>query len=372
MLPCELAMIPIEQLAPNFPTPALVVDKQAVLGNIERMAEYAAKHHLRLRPHTKTHKSRQMGQWQCQAGAVGLTVAKAGEAEVMRDATDDLLVAYPAAGAARLEKLAQLARRSTLRVAADSKPCLEGLQQAAAVAGSTIGVLLDLDVGFHRTGVETVGEVLELARFAAHCPNLRVDGIFCYPGHLMPDSPQEEWDRIERLVGEAVAAFDSDGFDRRIVSGGSTPTAMLTHRNRWITEFRPGTYIYNDMNEVRLGVATIPQCAATVVATVVSHSGRNHFVVDAGSKTLSSDRCGPAPDSGFGLWPDQPEAKIVRLTEEHGEVVVPDGTPLPTIGSRIQIIPNHICVCVNLQDNFWLWDGSTAHCMPVDARGKLL
>jgi D-serine deaminase-like pyridoxal phosphate-dependent protein len=143
-----------------------------------------------------------------------------------------------------------------------------------------------------------------------------------------------------------------------------------------LNEIRPGTYIYNDLNEVRLGVCSIDDCAARILATVVSTPERNKLVIDAGSKTLSSDRNAANPDSGFGYLPLYPNAKVYRLSEEHGEIQLTDDdvadTAPPKVGDRLWLIPNHICVCINLQNDFYLHDGRQLHLSHVDARGLLV
>jgi len=154
--------------------------------------------------------------------------------------------------------------------------------------------------------------------------------------------------------------------------GGSTPTALQSHRVSRMTEFRPGTYVYHDMNGVRGGYASFDDCAARVVATVVSTAVPGQFVIDAGSKALTMDRCGPAPDSGHGHVVEYPQAKIKRLTEEHGQVDAVTFDKPPKVGERVTIIPNHICPCINLQDRVWWQErGDRPQPVPVDARGRV-
>lgn len=161
--------------------------------------------------------------------------------------------------------------------------------------------------------------------------------------------------------------------EAKIVSGGSTPTAYFSHQFKNMTEFRPGTYIFHDMNGVHGGFATIEDCAARIVATVVSSAVPGQVVIDAGSKTLTSDRCGPAPESGHGYVVEYPEAKIVKLTEEHGQVDVRSSARTPKVGERVTVIPNHICPCINLQDVVWWKEGDEKPiAIDVQARGKVI
>jgi D-serine deaminase-like pyridoxal phosphate-dependent protein len=361
-------------MVPDLPTPAILIDADAVRRNLERMAKYAREHNLRLRPHTKTHKSALLGRMQIEHGASGLTVAKAGEAEVMAAAADDLLVAYPAADPRRCAMLARLARGLTVRVAVDSPAAVDALSAAAGAAGSTVGVLVDLDVGLHRTGVQTAEEALTLARHISRRAGLRLDGILFYPGHIGgPCAVQEEKLRaVDATLAATIDLWADNGIQAKIVSGGSTPTAFQSHLVTRMTEMRPGTYVYHDMNGVRGGYASLDDCAARVIATVVSTAVPGQFVIDAGSKTLTMDRCGPAPDSGHGLVAEYPRARIAKLTEEHGQVDATGCDRLPKVGERVTLIPNHICPCINLQDQVW-WreDGEPPQPMRVDARGRV-
>ena len=355
-------------------TPGMVIDAAVVRRNLKRMADYCAAHRLQLRPHTKTHKSIRLGRMQVDNGAVGLTVAKVGEAQVMTEASNDILMAYPAVDPWRCEALAALAKSKTIRVAIDSAEAAQALADAAASAGSTIGILVDIDVGMHRTGVLNPQAALELAQVISSKRGLRLDGVMFYPGHVGGPVTQQipALKAIDAILGETKALWQSKGLECKIVSGGSTPTGFQSHAMSHLTEIRPGTYIFNDMNCVAGGFAQIEDCAARIICTVISTAVSKQFVIDAGTKTLTSDRCGPAPDSGHGRILEYPDARIVKLTEEHGQVDVSASARTPKIGERLTVIPNHICPCVNLQDRVW-WCESDGSLQPlnVDARGKL-
>jgi len=356
-------------------TPALIIDGTTVVKNLNRMADYADSHDLDLRPHTKTHKSLQLADLQLGAGAVGLTVAKVGEAEVMSEICQDVLVAYPAIDPARTARLAHLAKHITLRVAVDS---IEGAKQIAAAANrakTTIGILVDLDVGMGRTGLQTPGEALKLAAMVDRSPGLRLDGLLFYPGHIQcPPAEQEPaLAEVSRKVGDALELWAEHGLEARVISGGSTPTAFQSHLVADLTEIRPGTYIYNDMNGVHGGFCTLEDCAATIVCTVISTAVPGQVVLDAGTKTFTSDRCGPALDSGHGYIVEYPEAVINKLTEEHGQVDIRKCSNTPKLGERVTVIPNHVCPCINLQTSVWLRDeDGTLVELPIDARGLLI
>jgi len=353
----------------------MVIDAETVFRNLQRLAAYTASHDLGLRPHTKTHKSRQMATLQLEAGAAGLTAAKVGEAELMAEVCDDVLLAYPAIDPARTTRLVHLAAHTTLRVAVDSKQGAKLIGEAANRAKATVGILVDLDVGMGRTGLQTPSEALKLAEFVDSTAGLRLDGLFCYPGHINLPADQQEPAllAVSDKLAETLAFWDEHGLPARIVSGGSTPTAYQSHLVPEYTEIRPGTYIYNDMNTVRGGYCTLDDCAARLVCTVVSTAVPGQVVIDAGSKTLTSDRCAPAPASGHGHVIEYPQAVITRLSEEHAQVDIRACSRAPELGERVTVIPNHICPCVNLQDAVW-WRDAEGQLTPltIDARGMLV
>lgn len=366
-------MLRAEQLG-EYATPALHIDGQVVQRNLQRMADYVATHHLRLRPHTKTHKSRRIGRMQMDAGACGLTVAKVGEAEVMADVCNDILLAYPTVDYVRCHRVAQLAGRVTMRVALDSELAATRLAQAAREAGSEVSVLVDVDLGYGRTGVQSDEAAVSLGRFVSQCSGLRLDGIMTYTGHVTGSEEQqhEAFQAVDRRLTGLLERWHDAKLSAEILSGGSTPSALYCHLARHFTEIRPGTYVYNDMNTVHGGYCSLDDCAARVIATVVSDAVPGQVVLDCGTKTLTSDRCGPAPDSGHGYIMEYPEAKIARLTEEHGQVDVSRCAKKPSLGERVTVIPNHICVCVNMQNSLWWHGADDAHePLPVDARGLL-
>ena len=205
-------------------------------------------------------------------------------------------------------------------------------------------------------------------------PGLRLDGIFCYPGHIWakPAEQAAPLAAVAAKLQEAIDRFDRHGLCRGVVSGGSTPTAYQSHLVPQVTEIRPGTYVFNDMNTVHGGFCTLDDCAARIVCTVVSDAVTGQVVLDGGTKTFTSDRCGPAPDSGHGFIVEYPDATITKLTEEHGQVDVSRCGRRPRVGERVTVIPNHICPCINLQDAVW-WREADGHLrtLTVDARGRL-
>lgn len=350
------------------------IDAGRTRKNVQRLADYAKTHGIGIRPHTKTHKSLRAARIQLDAGAIGLTVAKTGEAAVMSQVCDDVLMAYPAVDPPRCEALAKMNRSTTVRVAIDSTTAADHLSDAATVGGSTIGILVDIDIGLHRTGVQTPETLVALAQYVESKSNLRLDGIFCYPGHISGDEATQKKmiQKSNAITDAAIALFDAQGLNRQIVSGGSTPTAYYSHCFSGVTEIRSGTYVYNDMNGVLGDYCELDDCAARIHCTVVSDAVPGKVVLDAGSKTLTSDKYAPRPEAGHGHIIEYPNAVIKHLTEEHGEVDITQSDASPKVGERVTVIPIHICVAVNMQNHIW-WDEGDGQLekIPVDTRGML-
>jgi len=360
---------------PEIDTPALLVDLDTMERNLQRVADYTQAHGLRLRPHTKTHKSPRIGRRQLELGAAGLTVAKVGEAEVMLDAGPrDLLVAFPVIGHAKLDRLMAVARRTRVTVSLDSLCAAQQLSTAAEAAGVNIGVLAETDVGLGRVGVSPGAELLDLARGIQRLPGLSLEGIAFYPGHIKDNGPpgKEAMAALGRLIESMLADFRRAGIAVPIVSGGSTPSLFHSHELPGLNEIRPGTYVYNDWNTVQSGGCTPEDCAATLLVTVVSTARPGQIVVDGGSKTFSSDRLAGSAESTFGHVLEAPEAVFHKMNEEHGYIDVRQCGRKFEIGERLGIIPNHICVAVNLHERVYgIRNGKVEEVWEVAGRGKL-
>ncbi len=347
-------------------TPALVIDLDVMERNLSRMADYAREHGLQLRPHTKTHKTPALGAQQLAHGAVGLTVAKVSEAEVMlASGVQDLLIAYPIFGAEKMRRLVEVAKKARVTVSVDSLEAARPIAEAAAAAGVTVGVLAEVDAGLHRVGVQPEGFV-DLLRGLAGLQGIELRGMAFYPGHIK-NQDLDALAALSTLISGLIAEAKAAGFALPIVSGGSTPTEWHSHEVAGMTEIRPGTYIFNDRNTIFSGACTAEDCAATIVATVVSTSVPGQFVIDGGSKTFSSDRT--AVD-GFGGILDAPDALFEKMNEEHGYVKHAGHTR--KVGDRVRVLPNHICVAVNLQERIYGVRGDqVVETWTVDGRGKL-
>src|SRR6266571_1372347 len=211
-------------------TPALLIDLDIFERNLCRVAEYAKANDLRLRPHTKTHKTPAIGALQIKSGAVGLTVAKVGEAEVMLGSgTPDLLVAYPVIGRSKLERLTEVARKTRVTVALDSSFAARQLSEAARQAQVNFGVLAEVDVGLGRVGVSPGEELVQLAQAIERLPRLTFEGITFYPGHSRAageDGPEDALSQLGRTVRGMLEEFRRAGIEVRIVSGGRNPNIL--------------------------------------------------------------------------------------------------------------------------------------------------
>jgi D-serine deaminase-like pyridoxal phosphate-dependent protein len=295
-------------------------------------------------------------------GAKGITCQKLGEAEVMIDAgLDDVLISYPLVGTAKADRLSALSRRARLRVAVDSALAVETVAAAARASNVPIGVLVEFDSGNARTGVVTVQEALDLAILIEKSPGLRFDGLMTYPSTAATAA----------FVAEARQRFAKAGIPITVVSGGGTPNAWQAHEIAGLTEVRVGTYIYHDRATVAAGTAGFDECALHLHATVISRPTPDRAVIDAGSKSLSSDRVDPAAGAGYGLIRGYEDAVIERLNEEHGVIDLSRCSHKPQVGERLQILPNHVCVVSNLHDEIAVSRGGVLiDTRRVEARGK--
>ena len=354
-------------------TPALVIDLDIMERNLRRVADYTKAHGLRLRPHTKTHKVPAVGRRQLDSGAVGLTVAKVGEAEVMLGANPpDLLLAYPVWGRSKLERLMEVARKAQLTVALDNLVSAKQLSEVARAASVEIGVLAEVDAGLNRVGVSPGPELMELARGLCSLPHLRFEGIDFYPGHVRDTGERgmEQIRNLSELVQCMLDDFRRDGIEVRIVSGGSTPSLFQSHQVKGLTEIRPGTYVYNDVNTVASGACTFEDCAVSILVTVVSTARPGQIIVDGGSKTFSSDTA--APPSPHGRVVEDPACAFHRQNEEHGYIDITRAQRSFAVGDQLHIIPSHVCVAVNLHQYVYGKRGDQIEeVWKVEGRGKL-
>lgn len=335
----------------DLETPAALVEVDAMHANLRRAAEYCRTYALGWRPHVKTHKVPELAAEQVRAGAVGITVATPREAEVMAPAAEDVLLAYPPFGAAKLRRLVSLPESVRLTVGLDSAEALAELARAAREAGREVEVLVELDLGMHRVGLQTPEQAVALARLAADEPGVAYRGIMFYPGHIREhvDAQGPALRALSGALAGYLEALDRAGLPPATVSGGSTPAFWRSHEVAGLNEVRPGTNIFNDRTTALVGACAWEECAYTVLATVVSTSVPGQAVIDAGSKALSREEL-RAEGGGYGALLDRPEVVVKAVSEEHGMLDLSRTDWRPRLGDRVRVVPNHVCVSVNLHE----------------------
>src|SRR5258705_5249821 len=321
------------KIAREYGTPCAVIDMDRVERNIARIQAACDAAGVANRPHIKTHKSPLLAQMQVAAGAKGITCQKLGEAEVMAEAgIDDILISYNLIGDEKMARLPALQAKANMTVAADNSTVIAGLPQAAAASGRPLSVVVECDTGRKRAGVETPDEAIALAREIAASKGLKFAGFMLYP-------TEAGWAEAQKFFDEALAGVRAHGLEATIVSTGGTPNLKNIGKLKGGTEHRFGTYIYNDRMQVAAGSATWDDCALHIYSTVVSRAAPERGILDAGSKTLTTDTGGL---DGHGLILEHPEAKIARFAEEHGFLDLSRSNTRPNVGYLVRILPDHV------------------------------
>ena len=353
-----------QSIIENFGTPCPVIDLDIVENNIKHAQKLCNAKGLANRPHIKTHKSPVLAKMQIAAGARGITCQKLGEAEVMVDAgITDIIIATNLLGAAGSGRLAALQRRVGLKVCADNSVSLAAYSEAAHKAERILDVMIECDTGQERAGVETPAEVIALAQIIKDDPMLEFVGLLFYP-------PIDGWANTQEFWDHTKAGLASLGLSAKIVSTGGTPNLKNIGLLDGATEHRAGTCIFNDLMMINAGVAGLEDCAFQVFTSVVSRGGAERGILDAGSKTLTSDKFGL---EGFGRLLEHPNAMIEKFAEEHGFLDLSKCQNKPQVGDIVRVIPNHVCVAVNMVDQLVAVRGDEiVDVIPVAARGKLV
>ena len=360
----------------DLDTPSLLVHLDMLERNIREMTAVAQEAGVRLRPHTKTHKCPDIAWMQLDAGASGITVAKLGEAEAMADAgIDDILVAYPIWGEPKLRRLRALAERASVRVSLDSVEVAEGIGRVGRELGRDLPVLVEVDAGLGRMGRPPGEPTVELVREVARVPGVDVAGLLTHAGHAYGSHTEDELrtaaEHEGRALVETAERCAHEGIELREISVGSTPTARIVAGVPGVTEIRPGTYVFNDVQQMRLGTATEGTCAARVLVTVVAHPTEDRFLVDGGTKAFTSDGGDGPPFPGRGLVVGRPDLRLTFMNEEHG-VGHRTGAGDVRIGDRLEVIPLHVCSCVNMFDTaYGVRDGVVESELAIAGRGKM-
>jgi len=341
-------------------TPVAIVDLDRLEANIAKLQRYLDKHDIANRPHIKNHKIPEIAHLQINAGAVGITCQKTGEAEVMAQAgIQDIFLPYNIIGEAKLERLMRLVRRVKLSVTADSEFTVGGLSTAANREGGELQVLVEFDTGAGRCGVQSPQEAAALARTIVRAPGLHFGGLMTYPTNQNTDL----------FVGQTKALLKKEGVMVERVSGGGTSCMWQAHTHPVVTEHRAGTYNYGVRYTIKSGAMVLEDCAFKVITTVVSRPTTDRGILDAGSKTFSSDLLGL---EGYGLILEYPQARLHDLSEEHGHVDFSLCQQKPEISERVTVIPNHCCVVSNLFSQVvGIRQNKVEAIWPVLARGRL-
>ena len=370
-------------LLPELPTPQVLVDRLRLERNILRMQEAVSAGGMRLRPHVKTHKSPWIARQQTAAGAIGITCAKLGEAEVFaRAGFGDIRVAYPVQPL-NAGRIGDLLDRCRVSIVIDDPGVAADWSRELTRLGRTLDVLVKVDVGFHRCGIDPrAADAADVVARMAGLPGLRLRGLLSHAGHAYQAGSPDDILRIARderdilcgLAGELRAL----GVEVGELSVGSTPSARASAALEGLTEMRCGNYVFYDRTQVGLGAAMLDDCALTVLATVVSRPARDRLILDCGSKTLTNDGArGFGAAHGFGLVlpatranePDE-SLTIERLSEEHATVHAAGGRTSLRPGDRVRVLPNHACVVANMVDELLLVDDEIElRKLPVAARG---
>jgi len=368
----------------SLPTPLITIDRARVNANIQTMQTRASEAGVALRPHTKTHKSPVIARWQLEAGAVGICCAKLAEAEVFADAgITNIRLPYPVNPANAERVRALLARGVTLSIIVDNLDVARGWSTAMSGTGHRLDVLVKVDVGFHRCGVDPDSPLaLDVIKGVSDLSGLAFRGLLSHAGHSYGAASvhdiAEIADREIGILRSLAARAREAGVEVSEISVGSTPTARFISIQKGATEMRPGNYVFYDRTMAGLGATELDGCAMSVIATVVSRPVASRVIFDAGSKTLTSDAVrGFGAPTGYGIvYPNleatKPEGSIAieRLSEEHAVArVLPTCSLKP--GDRVRIVPNHACVVTNLANELLLVDGlKVVDRIPVEARGK--
>jgi D-serine deaminase-like pyridoxal phosphate-dependent protein len=357
------------QTVDEIDTPALVLDISTAERNVRRMADRFAGGPVRLRPHIKTHKTPLLAHKQMAAGAIGVTCAKLGEAEVMlRAGIPEILLATEVVGPAKVARLVALNRHAIVITVVDDADAARAISDAARSAGLRIPALLDIDVGQGRTGVLPGEPALLLARQVAEMPGLSLVGLQGYEGHLQHVTSAVERERqcraaLKNLTDTADLLRDA-GFTIDIVSTGGTGTSAFVGEHPGITEIQPGSYVVMDSHYGTVEGLGFEQ-ALFVVTTVISKTRPDVAIVDAGMKAASID-------SGMPLVRGIEGAEFFFAGDEYGRVVFDRPRNDVRVGDRITLVPSHCDTTINLHDYMWVMDGGKLEeVWHIEARGKI-
>ncbi len=334
----------------DLDTPSLLLDLDIFEANVAKMAAYMKQRTAQLRPHVKTHKSPAIAKRQIEAGAIGVCCQKLGEAEVMgAHGVGDILITNQIVGPIKIQRLINLAGLVDVKVAVDNPSNVTALAEAAEAADLTLGVVVEVDVGMKRCGVQPGDDTVALAQLIYRTTGVQLRGLMGYEGHCVSIGDYERRQAETRLANqrliESKNAVEAAGIEVDIVSAGGTGTYMFTANYPGITEVEAGSYVFMDTSYQQ--VLTDFDSSLTVLATVISRPAAERVILDCGSKTLAGDHGVPAIE---GLSP----ASRGRLSEEHSIWVFENGAPDLLVGDKVRVIPGHCCSTVNLHDAYYV------------------
>ena len=363
----------------SLDTPCMLIDLDRMERNLRFMQEKAELAGVKLRPHTKTHRTPAIAKIQRDMGAAGITVAKLGEAEVMAsEGLDDIFIANEIVGPIKLERLRRLAATvRKLAVGVDHAFHVEELARVMTGESRSLDVMIDVETGDPRTGISPGKPAVELASLVHRTPGLRLRGIYTHDGQSYDAETLDEVKAInresQRLMLETAGMMQSEGLPVEEISVGSTPSLLIDSIEPGVTEIRPGTYAFMDGDQSQV-LGTYAYCAQTVLATVISRPTPTRVVIDAGTKALTYyvQDSGVTRAKGHGRLKEHPGIYLDKMSDEHSSFEIPEASGLDfPIGLRLEIIPNHACPTTNLYDNLYgIRNGKVEISWPVLCRGK--
>ncbi|WP_462421067.1 alanine racemase [Salinicoccus sp. Marseille-QA3877] len=360
-------------------TPALMIDNKILNRNIISMQDYADRHKVDLRPHTKTHKMPELAQRQKRAGAVGITVAKVGEAEVMAESgLDDIFIANQIIGKSKVERIRNLSKSISISFGVDSLYSVKEIDEVFEGADNKAQVLIEIEVGEKRSGIIEEHDFIELLKEIKNSENVSFKGVFSHDGHTYKAGTIDELAELfKESSGRTLHFADiarNHGMACDVVSIGSTPPFILGFdMPEGITEIRPGTYILMDGSQANV-IGTDDTCAATVLTTVISKPTSERVITDVGAKGLTQQhrKVGLTATKGLGKIVGFDDVHIDGMFDEHAIIYNEQFSNQVNIGDKIEIIMNHICPVSNLYEKAYLVENEEMlEEIEVSARGKL-
>lgn len=360
-------------------TPALIIDREVMLGNLKFMQDYANSKNVLLRPHTKTHKMSKLALLQEEYGAKGITVAKVGEAEVMAaNGLKDIFIANEVVGEIKLSRIRKLAETIEISFGLDSIAQGEMVEKVFEGASKKAQVLIEIEVGERRSGVIEEDDYINLLNYLKKCNNINLKGIFSHDGHSYGAENIEACKEIHLEAQKRTLHFAHIAkemrFDLQTVSIGSTPSLLHNFPIlEGVTEIRPGTYIFMDASQAN-AYGSLERNAATVLTTVISLPTSERVITDVGAKgiTMQARTKGFTASKGLGLIKGWPDVSIYAVYDEHAIIYNKEFHDNIKVGDKVEIIPNHICPVVNLHETAYIVaNGEVVDEIIVDCRGKL-